>query len=209
MMPAEGPRRVRLLTAAILLGTFGAGALSGLGALRWLGPRAQEAAPPSIPGMVLPRELRLDPAQDAKAREIGERYRPELEALATEIRPRVRAVQARMEAELLAVLTPDQRRQLTQIQARRSHPPRPAAPPPPGSPAGEEPPRPPPSGGRRPPPPEAVEACAHLDLDALCRFTHDGRELEGSCRRAPDGQGDVSCAPDRALYPPPPEEHPR
>ncbi len=205
MTPAEAPRRVRLLTAAILLATFGAGALAGIGSLRWLGPRAQEAAP-SIPGVVLPRELRLDPDQEAKAREIGERYRPELEALAREIRPRVRAVEARMQTELIALLTPGQRQHLAEIKARRRQPPIPDAKPLRGVPSKAELPAPPRPRAPRPPPPEAVESCTHLDVDALCRFSHDGREMEGSCRPGPDGQGPLSCAPDRSMYQPPPDD---
>jgi hypothetical protein len=49
----------------------------------------------------------------------------------------------------------------------------------------------------RPPPQEAVEACAKLPLDATCRFTFDGRAHEGVCRRGPEGQGPVACAPHR------------
>jgi hypothetical protein len=218
MVPVESPHRIHLLTALLLVGTFAAGVVTGAGVVRWFAPAAPTAvAPPPLPAARLPREIRLTPEQDEKARAIGERYRPELEALAREMRPKVRAVQDRMEGEFLALLTPEQRKQLAEIEERRRHPPRPDAPAgpggralPPGAPpaAGEGP--PPPDGrdgpGRPPPPPEAVEACTHLDLDQLCRFTHDGREHEGSCRRGPDGQGPLSCAPDRHGQPPPPRD---
>jgi hypothetical protein len=221
MTPAESPRRIHVLTALLLVGTFAAGVVTGAGVLRSFAPTTPpEAASPPLPAARLPREIRLTPEQDAKAREIGERYRPELEALGRELRPRVRAVQDRMEAELLALLTPGQRKQLAEIEERRRRPPRPGAPggPDAGAPPPEEPPRPgegPPrpdgerAAGRRPPPQEAVDACAHLDLDRLCRFTHDGREVEGSCRPPPGGQGPLACAPDRRGEPPPPDERRR
>jgi len=224
MTPAESPRRVHLLTALLLVGTFAAGVVTGAGVLRWFGPRVPESvAPPPLPATRLPREIRLTPEQDEKARAIGDRYRPELEAVAREVRPKVRAVQDRMEAEFMELLTPEQKRQLAEIEERRRHPPRPgeARPlqggaPPQGGPTPQD--RPPPAGpdaapprapGHRPPPQAAVNACLHLDPDQLCRFTFDGREHEGSCRRAPGGQGPLACAPDRHGEPPPPEDRPR
>ncbi len=227
MTPAETPRRVRLTTALLLIGTFAAGVVAGAGVLRW-SARSAAGAPtavaPPLPAARLPRELHLTPEQEAKAREIGDRYRPELEALAREIRPKVRAVQDRMEGEFLAVLTPGQRQQLTAIEERRKHPPRPdearpAAGPtrpedarPDAGPRGDA--QPAPAAGapsrRRAPPQEAIDACLHLDVDQLCRFTRDGREHEGSCRRPPPGtEGPISCAPDRHMEPPPPEDRGR
>ena len=50
---------------------------------------------------------------------------------------------------------------------------------------------------RRAPPQEAVDACARLAVDQACRFTFDGRDHEGLCRRGPDGQGPLACAPNR------------
>ena len=56
---------------------------------------------------------------------------------------------------------------------------------------------------RRAPPQEAVDACARLAVDQACRFTFDGRDHEGVCRRGPDGQGTLACAPRQG---PPPQE---
>jgi hypothetical protein len=53
----------------------------------------------------------------------------------------------------------------------------------------------------RMPPPEAIAACAPLSLDASCRFTFDGRAHQGTCRRGPEGQGPIACAPDRGPKP--------
>jgi hypothetical protein len=58
--------------------------------------------------------------------------------------------------------------------------------------------------GSRPfrmPPREAQDACASLSLDATCSFTFDGRAHQGTCRRGPEGQGPVACAPDRGPRP--------
>jgi hypothetical protein len=49
----------------------------------------------------------------------------------------------------------------------------------------------------RMPPQEAIAACAKLSLDAACTFTFDGRHHEGTCRRGPEGQGPIACAPTR------------
>lgn len=263
MTPTESPRRVHLLTALVLGGTFLAGAVSGAGVLRWLAPPAAgperpaaQVAPP-LPAARLPRELHLTPEQEAKARLIGERYQPELEALAKEIRPKVRAVQDRMEAEFAAVLTEAQKQQLAAVEQRRRNPPKDGDRPPPqgrheegppasgpdGGPAPGPPAAPPgapsraqgapgatasggpargdagggakadPAGGGRPapgpwkPPPQpSIDACLHLDLDQLCRFSNNGREHEGSCRKGPEGQGPLHCAPDRHMAPAPAPE---
>jgi hypothetical protein len=53
----------------------------------------------------------------------------------------------------------------------------------------------------RMPPQEAIAACASLSLDASCTFTFDGRAHQGTCRRGPEGQGPVACAPDRGPKP--------
>jgi hypothetical protein len=62
--------------------------------------------------------------------------------------------------------------------------------------AGEPEPR---EGGHpfRMPPQEAQAACAALALGDACSFTFDGRAHQGVCRRGPEGQGPVACAPHR------------
>jgi hypothetical protein len=49
------------------------------------------------------------------------------------------------------------------------------------------------------PPPVAVEACASLADGAACRFVIDGKTLESVCRKGPNGEEPLACAP-----PPPP-----
>jgi hypothetical protein len=49
----------------------------------------------------------------------------------------------------------------------------------------------------RMPPQEAQAACAKLALGAACSFTFDGRAHTGVCRRGPEGEGPIACAPHR------------
>ncbi len=53
------------------------------------------------------------------------------------------------------------------------------------------------SRGFRMPPQEAIDACASLTGEVPCSFTFDGRVHQGLCRRGPEGQGPVACAPHR------------
>lgn len=43
------------------------------------------------------------------------------------------------------------------------------------------------------PPPESLAACANLSSGTACAFTHDGRNLTGTCRTGP-GEA-LACAP--------------
>ncbi|MCC6525016.1 MAG: hypothetical protein IT373_20345 [Polyangiaceae bacterium] len=87
--------------------------------------------------------------------------------------------------------------------------------PPPGHPGGPEhggpPPGPPPGhwgppgpGGPGPmgPPPEALAACKDLAADAACKVVLPERSIEGTCRKGPDADKPLACAP--AHMPPPP-----
>ena len=62
---------------------------------------------------------------------------------------------------------------------------------------------PPPLPG--PPPPEAFAACKDLADGATCSVTFQDRTLDGTCRKGPDGKGELACAPTR-MPPPPPAE---
>ncbi|MBI2894025.1 MAG: periplasmic heavy metal sensor [Deltaproteobacteria bacterium] len=154
MAPAEAsPRKIRLLTALVLFGTFVVGVIGGAGLCRWLGPPAPPHPPPHFqPGHLGPfAELGLSGEQERRAREIMERHRPELEAILHETFPKVRAINERMARELREVLTPEQRSKLDEIEARRPPPPPPGFPPPPPPPFGIAPPPPPPFGILPPP----------------------------------------------------------
>lgn len=141
-------RRIHLFSGLIVLGTFLAGALAGAGLARSLRPPTREEPPLQHRGPPVPlplRELGLTPAQDEQVKQIVERHRPELEAIVRESFPRVRAVNQRIEAEVRALLTPEQQKLLEQLQARR---------PPPGmhGPRHGPPGGPPPAPGEGPPP---------------------------------------------------------
>lgn len=50
--------------------------------------------------------------------------------------------------------------------------------------------------GRRGPPPEALEVCVYLEINEVCTFTHDGRDLTGTCVSGRDPDGSLVCRPD-------------
>jgi hypothetical protein len=162
-MPADpAARRLHLWTALILLGVFLAGAATGAGLAHVLRPPPR---PAGRGGMLPPllSELGLSPEQAEEARAIFERHRPEIEAAIQESFPRVRAIQDRADAEIRALLTPEQARRFEASRSRR--PPLPGMGPgmgphgpgrpgfePPGPPPGEPPPGAPPPGDGPPPP---------------------------------------------------------
>lgn len=143
-------RRVRLVTIAVILGVFVAGALAGAGLYRAFTPRRM---PPPRPPLFLPlHELSLTPEQDVKVRAIMESHREELDVILRESFPRVRAVNEKIEAEVRVVLTPAQQKTLEELKARRPPPP-PHGHGPPGGPGGPGGPPPGMPGFLPPPPP--------------------------------------------------------
>ncbi len=155
MSSERTPRQIRLLTALLLLATFALGIVSGVGLSLWIRepmPRRHFPAP-FLPGP--PGALKLTSEQEAKAREITERYRPQLEAIVREGFPKMKAINEKMEAEFRAILSPEQGKLLDELKARR--PPHPHRGPMHGGrmhggPGGYPPP-PPPWQGSPPPPP--------------------------------------------------------
>ena len=135
----RSPHQIRLLTALLLFGTFLFGAVAGAGFFRWMQPPHGPWRPPFLPGP--PGALQLTPVQEAKTKEITDRYRPQLEAIVRENFPRLQAINEQMEKELREILTPKQRQKLDEMKAHR-----PPMPPPEGMPM-------PPPGrhGERPP----------------------------------------------------------
>ena len=119
MTSERSPRQIRLLTALLLLATFVLGALFGAGLAHWDGPwrRPHHRPIPFLPGP--PGALELSAAQEAKAHEIMERYRPQLEQVMHETFPKVQAINDQMESELRAILTPEQAKRLDEMKALR------------------------------------------------------------------------------------------
>lgn len=113
-------RQIRVLTALVIVGVFASGAVVGAGIYRW-GASSGPAAVAQGHGAALwipPDELDLTPEQRAKVSHIVDRHRFELEAVVRESFPRVRAINEQMLAEVSAVLTPEQRVKLEQLQQR-------------------------------------------------------------------------------------------
>src|SRR5512142_812328 len=101
MTSAErSPRQIRLLTALLLFAMFLLGAATGAGFTRWLRPGRPPHLPhaPFLPGRA--EALHLTAEQQAKSKEITERYRPQLEAIWRESFPKVQAINEQMEKEL-------------------------------------------------------------------------------------------------------------
>jgi hypothetical protein len=144
---ATAPRKVRLLTAFLLVATFAFGTVTGVGLALWARSDLRHGHPPGPPpfGPLPLHELGLSPEQRERADAIFERHRPELDAVLQEGFPKVRRINDQIESEVREILTPEQRARLDQLKARR--PPRHGPPFPLGPPGG------PPDGFGRPPPP--------------------------------------------------------
>jgi hypothetical protein len=117
MTSGRTTRQIRLLTALLLFGTFLLGAVAGAGLSHWNRFPPPPRHVPFLPGP--PGALKLTPEQEAKARAITERHRPELEAIWREEFPKVKAVNEKMEKELREVLTPEQQKILDEVRAHR------------------------------------------------------------------------------------------
>lgn len=65
---------------------------------------------------------------------------------------------------------------------------------------------PPPAHHHRGPPPQAFDACKTLAEGAACVVTFGDRSIQGTCRKGPDGNGALACAPANLPPPPPPAQ---
>ncbi len=175
MTGGDPRRRVKALSALVVLAVFAAGIAAGFGLSRGCCRRepppvgGAEMAPPSL------QSLHLTAAQEAEAREIGERHRAEIEAIRREVQPRIRAIHERMQKELEPFLTAAQRAQQRDGVGPAGGP----ADGPPGS-----------------PPPMAVEACAGKAASEACGFEGPRGPIAGSCRSVPAPGAPLACVPE-------------
>ena len=113
---ATEPTRRRFAAAAVLIITFVSGGVTGAGLISSCGHRGPR------PGRHLPppfEELGLSAEQRSAVEVVFEKYRPGFEAVFQESQPKVRALHASMDAELLPLLTQTQRERFTQLEAER------------------------------------------------------------------------------------------
>lgn len=118
--PASSPpSSVRRRSVAVLVVIFLAGGSAGASAMKAF------AAPEGGPGELPPfpsREIGLTPAQQAQVREVLERNKPRMDQILEEMVPRVRALADDVEAQLVAILTPEQRERYRAYKAGRPPP---------------------------------------------------------------------------------------
>ena len=122
----------RLWVLAAFLVTFLAGAAVDHGVTVWRrgrGPIGMGGRSGARPDMVaaLTRELNLSPVQQDSARAIFARHRCDLRDIWRTAHPRFDSLRAHVDAELAAVLNPDQRARFQKLAGRHEH--RPPLPP--------------------------------------------------------------------------------
>ena len=119
--PVGSPWLNRGLVLAILLLLFATGIATGYGITLW--SWTPKAAPPERPfqGHHYYSSLGLTVEQEKAVFAIYQKYRPGLEAVLQETRPRVRIIHEQIEQEIRALLTPEQVKQLEEQKARRTN----------------------------------------------------------------------------------------
>lgn len=122
--------RLRLLSFAVLFGTFFAGSLAGAAFTRVVNadesaprqepkPQSKEQAPEKKKRRSIFDELQLTPQQDSQIRAIMARTEPKTDSMWHEFRPRIRAVIDSANAQIDSVLEPQQREQLQKWRQER------------------------------------------------------------------------------------------
>jgi Spy/CpxP family protein refolding chaperone len=120
---------VKVRAAVVLVAVlFITGAASG--AALWHTVAMPRRMPPPMPGPIPVHLLDLTPAQQKKVDAIFEAHRPALDEVLEETFPRIRAINEEIEKAIAEVLTPEQRKRIDDIKARRPDGPPPPMPPP-------------------------------------------------------------------------------
>lgn len=118
----ESLGRVRLQGVALLVIAFVAGALGGMSAERIRASRAHPAPPDGMRmhGGLPPwfHELNLTSEQQERIQTIFRSSRPRTDSVLQASLPRLEGIRDSVRAEVRAVLTPDQRRQFDEMEAR-------------------------------------------------------------------------------------------
>ena len=100
------PRRIRIVAAVVLVITFVLGAVAGA-SIWYFGVVSQERCHHKG-GFPHAQELALSDTQQKAFDDILKKYRPELDEIMAASYPKIREVKERMDAELRALLSPQQ-----------------------------------------------------------------------------------------------------
>lgn len=121
--------RIRFATLSVVLGLFVSGAVTGAALYRWarLDACTESGLPPRPGPWELFGSLNMSDEQQQKVRAIFDRYKPDLDNALRETYPKVRAIQERIDADVVKVLTDEQRKKFD--NARKHHEPPPGLPP--------------------------------------------------------------------------------
>ena len=143
---AGDAKKLPLTSVVVVLAAFLAGAGTGAGLHASFGGRRHLPGLHDGRGRLPPflEALKLEPAQRTAIEAVVSKYHPRFEALFKENAPKLQALRAEMDAEVLPVLDEEQRAKFEEVKKRRDEH-GPGFGPPPGMP--------PPPGGPPPPPP--------------------------------------------------------
>lgn len=112
-------RRARILSAALLVVVFAAGALVGVAVYRAVDPRSHGHGRHGREAEVLER-LKLEEPQKSQAETILTRRRAEAAAVWSEVKPRLNRIVAGTREDLSRVLTSEQLAEYDRLMAERS-----------------------------------------------------------------------------------------